>query len=157
MTAFQRINRNGTTYQTRWPMHAFRAFLNVELGEGGRSIVSRKVWCPHCQNGGVVILDASTCDGVACPMCAVGKLHNIAWRMNRFEYDSKGGPTPRGELPMESWCWRPSDDLSQWSWNNGLSIDHTAVCGACKERAALPGRECSGCQRKREQEQGVAA
>lgn len=152
---FQRITLagSGTTIQTKWPEQAFRAFLNVDLGADGRGVPSKSVRCPHCRNTGFVILDHTLSDAVACPMCVIGRMHNKSWRMGPIQFDSSGKPVVN-ELPIHDWCWRPSDDIAQHSWNYGLSVDHVAICGECNAAAAVPRKSCVACQRKRE---GAAA
>ena len=140
----QVINHNGATYRTRWPAQMFQAFRNLDLDEQNRPQVSDRVTCPHCANLGSVALDAYSCDVVACPMCQVGRLHNVSWRA-RLSFDDRNKPIVSSQ-PISDWCWRPSDDPSAYSWNKGLSIDHTTRCSSCKQRAAIPGTVCIACR-----------
>lgn len=144
MTKLQRIEVNGARYQTRWPMHAFRRFLNAEVGEHGQSIPSRTVTCMHCNNTGIVILDDGQSDGAACPMCVIGRMHNKSWRMTAFACERDGKPVVNA-LPIGDWYWRPSDDFRGVTWNHGLSIDHTEVC-RCGSGVCVPHGVCSQCQ-----------
>lgn len=156
MSAFQKVTHDNATYQTRWPLTTFRSWMNVELSADGKSTISRKVECLHCRNQGMVILD-HTNDGVACPMCSLGRLQNASWRAP-FKFDGNGRPVTKA-LPVEEWCWRPSDDMSQWSWNHGLSVDHTKACPDCLHEPVIPGGTCPGCvsRRKKRMEMEAAA
>lgn len=138
------INHGGTTYRTRWPARAFTWFVNIDLDNENRSVRSRDTTCPHCHNEGMVVLDGTN-NGVACPMCSIGRVQNVTWRQP-LRHDDRGKPLPMPLQPPSEWCWRPSDDLHQYSWNNGLGIDHTTHCPICRTGPAVPGSLCLSCQ-----------
>lgn len=141
----QRINTGNATYQTRWPLQMFDTWHNVKLGSRNQSIANPDVVCPHCRNTGIVVLDHAPIDGAACPMCVIGRMQNKSWRA-RPRYDADGKTPIVDSAPPAEWCWKPQDDPAQYSWNHGMSVDHTTVCGRCRVLPALPGRVCSSCQ-----------
>ena len=145
MTTFQKIHHGDATYQTRWPQHAFRAWRNIEVDVAdNRNRVRDDVICPHCQNHGIVILDGPSNTVVACPMCSVGRIQNTSWRMP-LRYEKSGRPIFGQMQPVSDWCWRPSDDMHQYSWNHGASIDDTDTCVECRRRPVRPGCTCRSC------------
>lgn len=143
--SLQRIHHGDTEYQTRWPLHAFRVWRNIEIDiHDNRNRIRDDVVCPHCQNRGIVALDAHPHTIAACPMCAVGRVQNVAWRMP-LRYDKSGKPIFGEMQPVSDWCWRPSDDLHQYSWNHGASIDDTDTCNTCHIKPTRPGATCRTC------------
>lgn len=143
MSSTQTINHGGHTYRTSWPKQMFTSWINTRLDADGNPRRNDDEICPHCQNGGLVILDA-TGSGVACPMCQIGRMQNVHWR-TMLRFDKNGKPAAATILHPQEFCWRPQDDVAQYSWNNGLGIDHTTMCGQCRRSAAIPGHVCRSC------------
>lgn len=144
----QTVNHAGATYRTRWPKAMFSTYANVR--------VDREVWkadktlvCPHCENRGLVALDGYSAEVVACPMCTMGRIHNTTWRVP-IRYEKNGDPVLGAYVPADQWCWRPQDDIHQYSWNGGLSIDDTDRCSVCYEKPARPGGVCRSCKYRTE-------
>lgn len=126
-----------------WPAMMFKHWNNMDVDDAGSgSVVSQDVWCPHCRNGGMVVLDDSNV-GMACPMCVLGGYSNKRWGASMV---FKGGVLQRAEVqPERLWSWVSWDSPIGLSWERGLTFGHTAVCGSCGSELAVPGGECAGC------------
>lgn len=144
----QLIHHGGRDYRTRWPRQMFNAWINHTVN-GDTVRVSTAETCLHCENFGLVALDAYPNTVAACPMCSIGRALNVTWR-NPIEHDKAGTPIVGRFVPVDSWCWRPGDDVAQYSWNDGLGIDDVAACSSCRRRPVQPGKICRTCNTRNE-------
>lgn len=139
----QVIDYNGRKLRTNWPHQAFRTTINITIVNGYQA-VNNATKCLHCDNVGIVMLDNQP-RGVACPMCSLGRLQNQCW-IPVLRKNSEGRPIKPGPYPIEEWCWKPSDDISQYTWNNGCSIYDIAQCIQCESMPARPQQLCAMCR-----------
>lgn len=144
----QLVHHAGRNYRTCWPEQMFNAWINHTVS-GDVVRVSNAETCLHCENLGLVALDAYPNTVVACPMCSIGRGHNVSWR-NPITYTKQGEPVIGRMVPVDGWCWRPTDDPAQYSWNNGLGIDDVAACSSCYRQAVQPGNVCRSCKTRNE-------
>lgn len=126
-----------------WPAMMFKHWNNMDVDDAGNgSVVSDDVWCPHCRNIGMIVLDDQNL-GKACPMCVLGAYHNVRWGAPMI---SQGGKLQRAEVQHSKyWSWSPTD-APTGSWEHGLTFRHTALCGNCGKYPTVPGEDCNACQ-----------
>lgn len=126
-----------------WPTMMFKVWANMEVDDAtGRSVVSSDVWCPHCRNVGLVVMDAENV-GRACPMCVLGAYQNVRWGAPMVTRN--GVVQPVGAQRPQQWSWRPQDSPVGLSWENGLTFACTSMCGGCGRRPVVRGGVCDGC------------